>query len=1246
MRIDLLKFYRFIHKWIFHLGFITYFFLFLSSCKPVYNTSAAFSYIDSITPLSGSTLGGTLVTISGKGFIANDVAIIGSKKCVIRKINSTQIQCLTLPNSEGIYDLTISPASKPALSLEQAFTYYSPPLVSRVLPNKGFVAGNLPIEISGSFFRSGASVKIAGANCTGVIVISSTLITCTTPAHIAGVVDILVTNSDEQTGTGLSLYTYSAAPVVTSLSQTFGTLDGGTAITITGKDFVEGAAVVFDTAYNCGSLNFVNSTTITCTTPPHLAGTVAVTVINPDTQKGLTYFSYRLPPTVLTVAKTAGASNGGTIVKITGADFITGATVSFGGSSCIVTSLSLTEIYCTTTSHGIGTVDIVVTNLDNQSGTLLSGYTYQQAPTVTSIGTTVGPLIGGTAVTITGTNFLSGASVNFGNSACTNVVVVSSTSITCITYAYTSGFVDVTVTNTDSQFGIGASLYTYRNPPTVTALSRTSGASAGGTTLTVTGTGFMPLAFARFDGVNCTTSTYVSTTSITCITPAGGPGIVDVTVLNPDLQVGTLVAAFTFKAAPTITTASVSYGPVSGGSTFTMTGTGFESTSVVSLGGTACINSVMLSSTNIQCKSPYHLAGLVNINVTNVDTQVATLVNGYLYIDGPTVTNVGPNSGPALGGTPVTVTGTKFLPSPTVNFGNLPCTSVVYVSSTSITCLTPAHLAGAVNVTVTNTDSQVGTGLSLYTYQNAPTVTSLNKPAGALAGGTVLTITGFSFYNGASVTIGGTPCSVTSVSSTSIICTNAAHGAAVVDVVVTNLDGQSGTLTNGYTYQAAPTVTTIVINVGALAGGTPVTITGTNFVTNSTVKLGSSPCLSVAVSSPTSITCTTPAHVSGVVDIIVTNPDTQFGTGVGLFTYRAGPAITSLSVSAGPIAGGTSMTITGSGFIAGATVLFDGLACTTPAVVNSTSITCTTPFHAVGVVTVVVTNTDLQKGSLLSSYTYKAAPTVTGATSANGPSVGGKIIIITGTGFESTSIVSLDTTVCTSSLLISTTSIQCVTPAHAAGSVTVSVKNSDNQSGSLALGFQYIAAPTITSLNVSSGAEAGGDNITISGTGFLIGATVKLGTTACSSVYVNPLLTTTITCTTPAHAAGAVTVTVTNTDGQSGSLTSGFTYTPSLSWSPATPYDFGSTTTNITQTFTLTNNGAIASSAVAISLTGSGWLIGTDTCNGTVIPKTQTCTVQLTFLGALLSTGSYTSLLKASATSGGTTSVNLLAAKP
>nr|AUN35700.1 hypothetical protein [uncultured bacterium] len=92
----------------------------------------------------------------------------------------------------------------------------------------------------------------------------------------------------------------------------------------------------------------------------------------------------------------------------------------------------------------------------------------------------------------------------------------------------------------------------------------------------------------------------------------------------------------------------------------------------------------------------------------------------------------------------------------------------------------------------------------------APTVTAISPTSGSTSGGTSVTITGTGFSSGATVTLGGTSAtSVTVVSSTSITATTPAHSAGTVNVVVTNTDTQSGTLSNGFTY-SAPSETVLV----------------------------------------------------------------------------------------------------------------------------------------------------------------------------------------------------------------------------------------------------------------------------------------------------------------------------------------------------------------------------------------------------------------------------------------------------
>ncbi len=99
------------------------------------------------------------------------------------------------------------------------------------------------------------------------------------------------------------------------------------------------------------------------------------------------------------------------------------------------------------------------------------------------------------------------------------------------------------------------------------------------------------------------------------------------------------------------------------------------------------------------------------------DTKSAN-VTVTVFLPPVTVTSVSPTSGTWLGGTSVTVNGTGFLNGATVTFGGSAATNVVFFGPTKLTAKTPAHVAGAVNVVVTNPNTASGTLTNGYTYKH------------------------------------------------------------------------------------------------------------------------------------------------------------------------------------------------------------------------------------------------------------------------------------------------------------------------------------------------------------------------------------------------------------------------------------------------------------------------------------------------------------------------------------------------
>ena len=113
---------------------------------------------------------------------------------------------------------------------------------------------------------------------------------------------------------------------------------------------------------------------------------------------------------------------------------------------------------------------------------------------------------------------------------------------------------------------------------------------------------------------------------------------------------------------------------------------------------------------NLTGTTPPHSAQYVDITVVNPNGESGTLTNGFRYIDDPlTVTVVNPNFGSTDGGTSVTIEGSNFFQTPTVKFGGVYSSDVVFVSPTMLSAITPSHGAGIVDVLVEHPDG--GSGL-------------------------------------------------------------------------------------------------------------------------------------------------------------------------------------------------------------------------------------------------------------------------------------------------------------------------------------------------------------------------------------------------------------------------------------------------------------------------------------------------------------------------------------------------------
>jgi len=246
--------------------------------------------------------------------------------------------------------------------------------------------------------------------------------------------------------------------------------------------------------------------------------------------------------------------------------------------------------------------------------------------------------------------------------------------------------------------------------------------------------------------------------------------------------------------------------------------------------------------------------------------------------------------------------------------------------------------------------------------------------------------------------------------------------------------------------------------------------------------------------------------------------------------------VISIEPDNGRLAGGTSVTITGSMFEQGATVTIGGEETSNVKVVSDTTITAVTPPGKAGSADVVVTNPGGESATGAGLYTYNPMPTVTGIAPASGALNGGNQVTITGTGFLNGLAVTIGGKDATNVQVISTTTITTTVPkGDAPDAVDVVVTNPDTQSAKGE--YTYLPPPTISSVTPDSGPVAGGNSINIIGKDFVQGLTVTIGG---KQTTITASSATEITVKVPAGDLGVKDVIVTNPDGQQD--TSAYTY--------------------------------------------------------------------------------------------------------
>jgi hypothetical protein len=649
----------------------------------------------------------------------------------------------------------------------------------------------------------------------------------------------------------------------------------------------------------------------------------------------------------------------------------------------------------------------------------------------------------GTATLAGDTLSLSGATLN-ASTSCT--VSITASSVTPGNYSYTSGTVSAS-----GPAPVSGSTATTPTPltvtapaPTVTSVAPTSGPTAGGTSVIVTGTDFTGTTGpggVRFGGTNATSYTVDGDTQITAVAPAGSAGVVDVTVTAPGGTSTTSAAdQFTYVAAPvasSFATSALAY-DVSG-ATFSIAAHATNGPTSYAVGSatTAQGGSVSVSAAGLVTYSaPVGFRGNDSFTFTATNlggtSSPATVT---VPISNPVLVSVFPvgggQRGIALSGVQINTTGGRSPHScaNTLNTGALPAGTQLN-SDCTITG-TPAA-SGTFTFTANVTDSSLGTGPftqatdPLVLTISAPTIT-LSPAAGALPGGSVGAAYSQSFTAGGGTsaynyaqTLGDLPTGLTLTGGT-LAGTPTVIGTLNFDITATDSSsaGSGGPYTRVQSYSITVVQGSQAISFGALPNAS---LSASPLTLSATASSG----LAVGFSSTTTSICT----VSGVtLTLLQTGTcsitasqagDTDWNAAsdvVQSFTVTPADLVLSTGgVSGNQVGASYSQSNTASGGIAPYTYALDagafvpgtsldpntGLVSGTPTVAGTFSYLVRvtdsqgTPVTAIGS----ITTTTVAKGDQTASFT---------STAPSGATVGGSAYAVTATATSGLGVVfSLD----------------------------------------------------------------------------------------------------------------------------------------------------------------------------------------------------------------------------------------------
>ncbi|DBA03616.1 TPA: hypothetical protein N0F65_006795 [Lagenidium giganteum] len=856
--------------------------------------------------------------------------------------------------------------------------------VHSIFPRLGPHTGGTQVQVFGNRFFRAETLECcfsqnpsASANCTTAVFVSEDKVNCSTPSRAlrVGPANVSVRVDGVPVSDGMIEFDAIFPLHVYDIIPKYGSHRGGTKVVVTGDGFQQTPQLSCCFGRRLIRATFVNSSNLECTTPLDMGTKVVdVRISNNgrDCENAAAQaqtFQFTEPAIMVSLTPASGSIYGGTVVSVTGANFIANITNCYVGGiasfNCSV--VSNTEMTCVVPPmQSTGDQLVTVSNNAVDQSPSAVYFSYRDAEQVISIAPERSAARGGATISVMTKNVLDTPELScFFNATRVPAVFDSANRVFCDVPPAAPSLLRVFVSVDGVSKSMSFAEHVLVSPPVILSVMPLAGFVTGGELVVIQGSHLQYVTHCRF-GARLAIAYVSSPSHAQCIAP-------------PQADAG-----------------SVAFQLMDNGAILPTDAMEFVYLSAVNLTGDALLPSRYLL-------NKQEAAGL---EADPVDPSQV-----------PSIKSINPRTATTDGASVITVTGYNFqnVLELACRFGDL-VVRARFMTSTEVKCSVPRMVPGTYvlqvsndGVEFSNDPIQLDLYLDAYVHSIAPT-------QGPWTGGTRITLYGrhFSQTTAASCVFGEkirVPVAQF-VSSTEIVCVVPPQddSSSVVQVVVMNNNATYTSNPVFFRYTGTADVVSVVPSFGTASGGTPILLKAYNVDINMNNRIvcrfGDVDVEGEVVDSFLA-RCVTPPHAPGDVAVqLSTNDGFDFVNAQTRFTFGEPARVAMISPALGPsVDAFTVVTVYGSGFIntAALACLFDDIK--TPATWRSpTMLTCSTPRHAPGDVLVRITNNGLDRSEAFATFQYYMDPAVARIAPVQGLMEGGNPVFVQGRNFLNQSL--------------------------------------------------------------------------------------------------------------------------------------------------------------------------------------------------------------------------------------------------